>query len=247
MNVQIKGKNFVVDKATGINKGANDDWDFWSYVNENRWDPYTWEVLTKFLDPTKTFLDIGAWIGPTALYGSFLSRRCVAIEPDPVAFNKFQTNLTLNPSIINIELYPIALSKETGLTKMGSTSTPGDSQSSLIFSESDQSWEVEAFTIEDIFSRYNITDCSFIKMDIEGGEFSVLPFMRNFLEFTGITLYVALHLPLIQDQDTAINNLKESLSHYKNIYNTNGDKLDLNNIENQIQGFVEIIATNQDW
>ena len=44
---------------------------------------------------------MGAWIGPTVLYGCQNAKFCYAIEPDPVAFRQLKNNVDLNPSLIS--------------------------------------------------------------------------------------------------------------------------------------------------
>ena len=49
--------------------------DFWRRVGSGLWEPQTFEVFERFLRPDRSYVDIGAWIGPTVLYGAMLSRR----------------------------------------------------------------------------------------------------------------------------------------------------------------------------
>ena len=47
-------------------------------------DTLNWDII-KLLDKNKNFIDIGAWVGTTCLYGSLLSNHVYTIEADPIA------------------------------------------------------------------------------------------------------------------------------------------------------------------
>jgi FkbM family methyltransferase len=241
--MQINKKNviFNVDKSTG----DNDGWGFWNHVINGVWEPNTWEVLYRFLSKEYEYIDIGAWIGPTVLFGSQLSKRCVAFEPDPNAYSALNLNLSLNSHILNVECYNIAISDNDGIIKIGTNSKQGDSMSSLLFSRNN-SWEVSALTLESVYNNYNINNCNFIKMDIEGGESIVLPSIKNVLEKYKPTLYLALHTAWINDKNTFLNNVKSIMGIYNYTYTADGNLLDLNNLHS-LPGFTEILGTDQKW
>ncbi len=59
---------------------------FWRRATSGQWEPETLAVLRDHLDRDHDYLDIGAWIGPTVLYGARKARHVWCFEPDPVAF-----------------------------------------------------------------------------------------------------------------------------------------------------------------
>ncbi|MFM7445052.1 MAG: FkbM family methyltransferase, partial [Tabrizicola sp.] len=69
---------------------------FWKRVNSGAWEPETYAIFDRHIDDRTLFLDIGAWIGSTSLYGAQLAQRCVAFEPDPVAFAELSRNVDQN-------------------------------------------------------------------------------------------------------------------------------------------------------
>lgn len=225
--------------------GDNAGWGFWNHVISNAWEPQTFEVLNRFLSKDRSYVDIGAWVGPTVLFGSQLSKHCYAFEPDPHAFRALQTNLKLNPGIANVEAYPMAVGAETGKVRFGTKSKPGDSMSSLLFSKKG-SWEVDSITLRDAFCRFNIRDCNFIKMDIEGGEQLVIPASKGILQELQPTLYLSLHTAWITDKNAFFHTLSDVLSVYKNIYTASGKKIPLSKLSS-LPKFSEILATNSDW
>ena len=60
------------------------------------WEEETFDVFDKYLKKDKQFLDIGAWVGTTALYASRLSSYVVCVEADPVSVKKLQNNINNN-------------------------------------------------------------------------------------------------------------------------------------------------------
>ena len=167
---------------------------FWQAVIEDRWEPHTFVILERFLDEKHSYIDIGAWIGPTVLYACQLARMVYALEPDPVAHAELLANLELNrPKTDNVTAVQQCLAPQDGTVAFGSRSEAGDSMSSLLFGQEATSWNVEGITFERFVQQHEITDCNFIKMDIEGGEYVVLPTMRRYLQKHEPTLYLSLH------------------------------------------------------
>lgn len=82
--------------------------------------------------------------------------------------------------------------------------------SSMIFKH-DQI-EVPARTLSTIFEMAEITDCALAKMDIEGGEASVLADAGPFLAERGIPLYLSLHAPLIADRSEYVKAVRSGLA-----------------------------------
>ena len=103
---------------------------------------------------------------------------------------------------------------------------------------------VDTLSLEDVFNIYNITDCNFIKMDIEGGEATVLPAAKEILKKIQPTLYLSLHTPWFPDRAGFFDKINDVLSIYKNVYNANGQKLSLQEVT-QLSGFSAVVATNE--
>lgn len=229
---------FVVDMST-------DAWGFWDRVGSNTWETHTFEIFKRFLSKEHSYLDIGAWIGPTVLYGAQLSKKCYAFEPDPTAYAILKKNLDLNGFIKNVETFQMAIAQSTGTITMGSKSNAGDSMSSMLFN-STSSWTVGSVTLEKFFKTMRITDCNFIKMDIEGGEHVVLPYAKDFIHKLQPTFYLSIHTAWIQDKELFFQTLIDVFSVYKNVYTSAGEKILINDVKG-LPEFSEIIATNLEW
>lgn len=150
----------VVDTACGF--------DFWTWFESGTWEPDTFEVLTEFLHPGVTFLDVGAWIGPISLVASRMCDRVVAVEPDPVAHEELYANLALN-QIHNVDVYEMAVGV-TDFVDLGRDAEGrfGDSMTSVLYT-------VDSFTVPaEPLEAFVPDNCGLIKVDIEGAERWVL-------------------------------------------------------------------------
>ncbi|SDW43423.1 methyltransferase, FkbM family [Marininema mesophilum] len=234
----------------------------WNDIHRNNWEEYTFDIFDRFLSSDHTYLDIGAWIGPTVLYAAQIAKHVYAVEPDPVAFGELTTNFSLNSAISSrITLINSALSTKTGMTHLYSRHSFGDSVSSLIPTISDQSCIVECITIADLIRKYSIKDLNFVKIDIEGGEYLLIPHLREFLETEKPTLYLSLH-PLFLKQNISrkcrdkteirnyfnkiTKNMIDSLHMYKYKYDNYGNIIEDEVLLGREQNG-EFIFTNERW
>lgn len=213
LNIKIGGLSYKV---------ANHWLAFWQGLNAGTWEPYTFATFKKFLREDKSYVDIGSWIGPTVLYGCQLARHCYAIEPDPKSFIILKENLSLN-NFSNISTYELAIADRNGELKIGVFGVFGDSCTSFI--SGSLAIAVPCLTLEEFFTRNNITDCNFIKIDTEGGEFLILPSAKDFLKSFKPTIQIGLHSPHFANKELYFNTIIDSLSGiYPNFYLTNGTK-----------------------
>ena len=142
---------------------------FWENVKNGKWEPDTFKVFDKFLDKKHSFIDMGAWIGPTTLYGAHSAKHCYSIEPDPVAFGNLKKNVSLNPTLAEkINIFDCCITDKTGPVKFGNPEELGNSGSSMLIADSKRSISVSGITLEEFIEKNKIDDCNFIKIDIEG-------------------------------------------------------------------------------
>ena len=168
----------------------------WDAFQDNTWESNTFSILDKFLRPDDIMIDIGAWIGPISLYAAQKVRTCYSYEPDPVAFQELSTNLKLNPALENkIFLHNAAITIDGRPVKLYSRWNHGDSGSSLLRRVKSKNTfvEVASNTFSEALAAHNLTAVDFIKMDIEGGEFIILPSMIEYLKQYKPTLLISFH------------------------------------------------------
>lgn len=219
------------------------------YWKNKHWEIHTHKIFDKFLDSNQSYIDIGAFIGPTVLYGAHLAKKVYAIEPDPVAFKELEKNVSLNPRLKEkIELHKKCINITSGKVKFGSMLNGGDSTSSLLFSNSKTSWIVDGITFDEFIRENDIRDCNFIKMDIEGGEAMILPSMKKYLEKNKPILYISMHPIFFKNPKEDTEKIIDVLKIYKKVYTAKGEKIKLDDLlsKKRLTGRYAIIAIDKE-
>ena len=147
---------------------------FWELFAGNKWEPENISLIVKQMGPGRTFVDVGAWIGPLSLIAAKCGARVVAVEPDPVALHLLRLNLDLNPDVDGrVTVVPKALSAKHGHASLSSTRL-GDSMASLV-RKGAETTSVDTVDAEFWSKTLDFASADMLKIDIEGAEFSVLP------------------------------------------------------------------------
>jgi FkbM family methyltransferase len=232
-NIVVNKNNlsFTVEDSKELHqdKGYN----FWS-EKYSSWEPGTFKVLDTYLSKDKDYLDIGAWVGPTAIYGSIISRKVIAVEPDPVAHKILQKNIDLN-SIQNIEVINKAASK-LEQAFLESSHFFGDSMTRV----SEKNAGPNAIETIGLDTLISMGDFSLIKIDIEGHEFSLIKEYINTLNECKIPLLLSVHAPFFVDGQKLMNTLLDNLSDVKSILNEDGEEIDRKVITNSFGSYLFI-------
>ncbi len=107
MRLTLRGEPIHVDTTNHAG--------FWQEVAQGSWEPATFAIFERFLDPEHSYLDIGCWIGPTLLYGCQLAKAAWGLEPDPLAFAELQQNMQLNrPLSDNVHPLNLCIATQSG-------------------------------------------------------------------------------------------------------------------------------------
>lgn len=191
---------------------------FWRGAAQGRWEPHTFAILSKFLGGGSVYCDVGAWIGPTVLYAARLCRRVVCFEPDPIAYRYLRWNIELN-DLRNVDSFSFALSDRTALQRMSSRGGRlGESTTSALFDDSPNSRQIEvpALTWAAIRDLTRIERIDFLKIDIEGGEFALLPTLGGYLAKHKPVVYLSTHAPFLEAglRERAMRQVADALAVY---------------------------------
>lgn len=153
---------------------------FWERVERGTWEPETLNAIHEVVSPGDKVIDVGAWIGVTALYAASLGAEVIAYEPDPKAAAEMRVNVALNEGL-SISLNAVALAVAPGMALLKSNSL-GDSASSLVRKAPAlaATAEVECRAIEKEVEQH-FAGVRLIKVDVEGYEFELLPVMMRAL------------------------------------------------------------------
>ena len=166
---------------------------FWRRLSAGEWEPHTFQILDRFVSRETTYLDVGAWIGPTALYAAQRAKRAVAFEPDPLAFKELVLNAGLNPQISNLRTCELFIGTGSGTVRIGSEKGLGNSTTSSLFPQSEQSCIARTIRLDEFVASERLEPPFFIKIDAEGAEFDILPQMAAFIAKYKPVVCLSLH------------------------------------------------------
>lgn len=193
---------------------------FWRAVAKDRWETSTFDVISRYLTPESTYIDVGAWIGPTVLHAAQQCKTVYCFEPDPTALRHLNWNIELN-KLRNVNVFGAALAANGGMFQMASFGgEAGDSMTSLLQTESEHFIKVLALTWQDFLADAQIEDFDLIKVDVEGAEFGLIPTMVEELKEKKPALFLSTHAPYLpaEDRQAGMAALVDALSFYPLVF-----------------------------
>jgi FkbM family methyltransferase len=166
----------------------------------NNWENGTFLAFDKVKDPSKIAIDIGAWIGTTAVWLSKNFKDVVAVEADTQSLKFLRSTLFLSGCTnVSVCENPIFSKKTTVVfgTPTGYSGNPLNTSMSKIKDESDSAvdYTVSTITLSDILEKFSVDphNIGLIKCDIEGGEEHILQELLEFAEMHDVDLYMSFH------------------------------------------------------
>jgi len=221
--VNIYGKQFTV---------ADEPADFWGWVEEGRYNQ-EWAILSKFLRPEHTFIDLGAWVGSHSLFASTITKHIIAVEPDPVAFEILKTNIVANgyhglPVRVAITGHEGDITLGSGLLGASTTRANRHEGAGIGAWEEGQSFNINCTTLRNFVKA--IADPMFIKMDVEGSEEDILQDFGFFQEHKP-TLYLELHPFWWKNEEAGWDSVRQVAGLYKNVLDIHMRPIDLNSLK----------------
>ena len=193
--VHINQQQFTVSSGCA-------DW-VWESWEKGDWQKDTLNIFDRFIHPEKDVIDMGAWIGPLSLYAATrTSGNIHSIEPDKTSYGELAQNFHLNPEYSSrLFAHPVAIGAENTTATLYGRRNFGDSASSLLSRTKDRGLkqEVQVQTFESFLQENNIKDVGFLKMDIEAGEFALLPAMADWLKEHKPNFHLSLHTPFLRE------------------------------------------------
>lgn len=174
---------------------------FWRRMG-TEWEPETLAIIRKLARPGWLFIDVGAWIGPTAIWAALHGADVHAFEPDPVALKALQANIEVNASLRpKVTIVPAAAGTADGQIDLF-TDIAGNSETSC-FSAVQRGDKLRPFPTRIAVRQVDLLTYlqtlasplrpMLIKMDIEGGEFALLPHIHDFCRRHGAIVLASLH------------------------------------------------------
>jgi FkbM family methyltransferase len=163
------------------------------------YEPALLEAIKTFVNPGQTVYDVGANIGYMSLALAKAvgeTGRVVAFEPLPENLARLEANLALNAEGKRVKVVGAAVGEHTAQEQflvhhsgaMGKLHASTGRQA-----EYERSLTVEVVALDHWAADHNYGSPELIKVDVEGGEASVLKGMRGLLEKTRPTILLELH------------------------------------------------------
>lgn len=175
------------------------------------WEPGTFEVFDQVKDLDGIAIDLGAWIGTTAIWCSKNFSHVIAVDADQVSLQCLKNNLQASDcSNVTICERPVAAT-----SKYLVFGPRGDVLNESISYIKDASNNTNDYRVQGITFKQLIYDfvyandaienkkISFIKCDIEGGEENILEDMLYFAYHNNVKAYISFHLDWWQDKNIA--------------------------------------------
>jgi FkbM family methyltransferase len=149
------------------------------------------KIYTAFLSPSSgdVVIDLGAHIGLFTISVAKFAKLVVAIEPHPENYRYLLTNVKLN-KFGNVITCRLACSDKEGTGKLYLGHHSGSH--SLLFRRSSlRAIDVPLITLSKLVRDLGLNRVDFIKMDIEGAEYSVLVGASQILKSYDVKLAIA--------------------------------------------------------
>jgi FkbM family methyltransferase len=184
-------------------KGNPENWRYWRNIRKGKWEPHTLKILSSMLSADGVFLDIGAFIGPTAIYAAKHCKRVYCLEPDPYAYEGLLKTLRLN-KLDNVVTMHAGLYHEEKVLAIGGPKGLGTSGSSLLFGDQDSAVFIYCTTLEKVMDIWKIPSVALMKIDIEGAEFEVIPRIVSSILRCSEGVYISTHAPHFPEGERAV-------------------------------------------
>jgi FkbM family methyltransferase len=176
-NFNKSGAEYTFDSLNNTNI-SNFDW-FMGSLNGGNWEPETFNTFHSVQDKNKSALDIGGWIGPTAIWLSQHFKSVVVVEADNIALCALKKNLETS-NCNNVTIIDKPIYSESGLNlwfgvngfRSGGL---GESTSQLRVEKKNNDAALTTISLSDILDEMGRENLGFIKVDIEGGEEHIIP------------------------------------------------------------------------
>lgn len=180
---KLKHPKLIVKEIQGSKMYLNlDDFGLSKYLFLNGIrEPECTKIMKQELKKGMTIVEIGANIGYYALMEASIigdKGKIYAIEPFPSNFDLLKKNVELNSYNDIVELHQLAISSETGKTKLYVSDK--HNLANMLESDADGFVEVPTKTFDEFIAGKQMPDM--IRMDIEGFEYYILDGMKKTMD-----------------------------------------------------------------
>ncbi len=167
---------------------------FWDRVASGDWEPETFDFFRKHAGPGVLVLDIGAWVGPIALFAAGLGARVIALEPDPAAWAELSETVAANPELA-IDIRQAAVDRAPGVLRLYPTKDGfGSSATTAVAAAgAGDPIEVPTVTLAALAEEARPEERLVLKVDIEGHEFALMDQIADLVRSRRAPTLLSLH------------------------------------------------------
>src|SRR5579885_395564 len=185
------------------------------------WEEETFEVFEQVKDSSGIAIDLGAWIGTTAIWLSKHFSHVIAVDADRLSIFWLEKNLKAS-HCYNVSICDKAVTAKNQYVIFGPRGDVLNQSISYIkeMFEKDTDYVVQAITFDRLINEYvygnealSSKKVSFIKCDIEGGEEGIIEDMLRFALAHNAKVYLSFHLDWWKTK--SIDNLSMLFSLFK--------------------------------
>lgn len=179
------------------------------------WEEKTFAFIKENANPESVYIDLGAWIGTTCLFASRLYGKCFAVEPNLQSFESLHENCALNGNT-NLTISNIAIMDYNGdgyfvSDNIGNPITTVEK----LGEEKDM---IRCLRLSSFLTEHKIQRVDFIKMDVEGAEYKILPDIKDLIrDLNYPAIHLSLHPCLVTDRKICTDIAVDFLSSYVNV------------------------------
>lgn len=176
------------------------------------WETGTFNAFETVKDKNAIAIDLGAWIGTTAIWLSSHFKHVIAVEADRKSVEYLVKNLEYS-NCHNVDVCPQPIYCDTKMVTFGPNRFLGSTQLNMSTSyltpaagdERENDYRMQAITFADLVSKYALPNVPirFIKCDIEGGEQYILQDLLRAVTTLGASLFLSFHLTWWQPENVS--------------------------------------------
>ena len=235
--VHVMGKQFQVSQLP-----------FWSNF-DGGWEPDTLKIFQKYLHHGRSFIDVGAFVGPTILYATVAGATKIdAIEADPFAFHQLELNCDYNKeSLPPTNLHYLCIANKDGEKALMAADTPSSSGSSTVRHETALfQWQVKTICLTTFFKKIGFEGKGLVKIDIEGAESLILDDIQKIGNLKQTAVVLSLHPSFWSDKKQVTENIIRMTQSF-DLFDIHGESLSPATLENMILTKEELPSWGTKW
>lgn len=216
---------------------------FWDEFIAN-WEPQTFHFFRNNLIGGSNYLDIGGWVGPTALLATALgASKTMIVEPNPRNFLNLLLTQKANNFYDKWTLVNACVASSRGFLQIGPIEGIHHASSATNIRNQEQSGvEVLSIKVEDLLGH---SDFSLVKIDIEGAEALIVDDLHLFAD-SEAAIWLSLHPPFIDNKEDFLAKLVNLNDKYFFVDHSNSE-LHLGTLGLQILSDIEKPAWGTEW